>query len=37
VAAAAEQFPSRKTVHEHFRAWRDSGVWERMGKALREP
>ena len=29
-------FPPWKTVHEHFRAWRDSGVWERIGKALRE-
>jgi transposase len=29
-------FPPWKTVHEYFRAWRDSGVWERIGKALRE-
>ena len=29
-------FPFWKTVHEHFRAWRDSGVWERVGKTLRE-
>jgi transposase len=29
-------FPPWKTVHEHFRAWRDSGVWERVGKTLRE-
>ncbi len=29
-------FPPRKTVHEHFRAWRGSGVWERIGQALRE-
>ena len=29
-------FPPWKTVHEHFRAWRDSGVWERVGQALRE-
>jgi transposase len=29
-------FPPWKTVHEHFRAWRDSGVWERIGQALRE-
>ena len=29
-------FPPWKTVHEHFRAWRDSGVWERIGKTLRE-
>ncbi len=34
------QLPSNfspwKTVHEQFRAWRDSGVWERVSKALRE-
>ena len=29
-------FPPWKTVHEHFRAWRDSGVWERIGQTLRE-
>jgi transposase len=29
-------FPPWKTVHEHFRAWRDSGAWERIGQALRE-
>ena len=29
-------FPPWKTVHEHFRAWRDSGVWERVGQTLRE-
>jgi transposase len=29
-------FPPWKTVHEHFRGWRDSGVWERIGKTLRE-
>jgi transposase len=29
-------FPPWKTVHEHFRSWRDSGVWERVGKTLRE-
>jgi transposase len=29
-------FPPWKTVHEYFRAWRDSGVWERVGQALRE-
>ena len=29
-------FPPWKSVHEQFRAWRDSGVWERAGKALRE-
>jgi putative transposase len=23
-------FPPWKTVHEHFRVWRDSGVWERI-------
>jgi transposase len=31
-----ENFPPWKTVHEQFRWWRDSGVWERVGKALRE-
>ena len=29
-------FPPWKSVHEHFRWWRDSGVWERIGKTLRE-
>jgi transposase len=29
-------FPPWKSVHEQFRAWRDSGVWEQAGKALRE-
>ncbi len=29
-------FPPWKTVHEHFRLGRDSGVWERIGKTLRE-
>ncbi len=29
-------FPPWKTVHEQFRCWRDSGVWERVSKALRE-
>ena len=29
-------FPPWKTVHEHFRSWRDSGVWERVGQTLRE-
>jgi transposase len=27
-------FPPWKSVHEQFRAWRDSGVWERAGKAM---
>src|SRR5260370_40600036 len=31
-----ENFPPWKTVHEQFRWWRDSGVWERVVKALRE-
>ena len=31
-----ENFPPWKTLHEQFRSWRDSGVWERVGKALRE-
>jgi transposase len=29
-------FPPWKTVHEQFRCWRDTGVWERVGKTLRE-
>jgi Putative transposase of IS4/5 family (DUF4096) len=29
-------FPRWKSVHEHFRAWRDSGVWERIAQTLRE-
>jgi len=29
-------FPPWKTVHEHFRVWRDRGAWERVGQALRE-
>jgi transposase len=29
-------FPPWKTVHEQFRIWRDNGVWERIGTALRE-
>lgn len=29
-------FPPWQSVHQQFRAWRDSGVWERVGKALRE-
>jgi transposase len=29
-------FPPWKTVHEQFRTWRDSGVWERVSKVLRE-
>jgi transposase len=29
-------FPPWKTVHEQFRRWRDAGVWERVGKTLRE-
>jgi|SRR5271169_4115285 len=29
-------FPPWKSVHEQFRSWRASGVWERAGKALRE-
>ncbi len=29
-------FPPWKSVHEHFRLWRDSEVWERIGKTLRE-
>jgi len=29
-------FPPWKSVHEHFRVWRDRGVWERVGQTLRE-
>jgi len=29
-------FPPWKTAHEQFRAWRDSGLWEQIGKTLRE-
>jgi len=29
-------FPPWKTVHEHFRVWRDRGVWERVSQSLRE-
>jgi transposase len=29
-------FPPWKAVHEQFRRWRDAGVWERVGQALRE-
>ena len=29
-------FPPWQSVHQQFRAWRDSGTWERIGKALRE-
>ena len=29
-------FPPWKAVHEQFRRWRDAGLWERVGKALRE-
>jgi transposase len=29
-------FPPWQTVHQQFRAWRDSGAWERAGKSLRE-
>jgi len=29
-------FPPWKAVHEQFRRWRDAGLWERVGHALRE-
>jgi len=29
-------FPPWQTVHQQFRAWRDDGTWEWVGKALRE-
>ncbi len=31
-----DSFPPWQTVYQQFRAWRESGVWERVGKALRE-
>ena len=31
-----ENFPPWKTVHEQFRGWRKSHVWERVGETLRE-
>src|SRR5208283_6114859 len=29
-------FPPWQSVHQQFRAWRDDGTWERIGKTLRE-
>jgi transposase len=29
-------FPPWLSVHQQFRAWRDSGIWERVTKTLRE-
>ena len=29
-------FPPWKAVHEQFRRWRDAGLWEQIGTALRE-
>ena len=29
-------FPPWQSVYQQFRTWRDSGVWERVGKMLRE-
>ena len=29
-------FPPWQTVYQQFRSWRASGVWERVGKTLRE-
>jgi len=29
-------FPPWLSVHQQFRGWRDSGVWERVTKTLRE-
>jgi putative transposase len=29
-------FPPWLSVHQQFRVWRDSGVWERVTKTLRE-
>jgi len=29
-------FPPWQSVHQQFRAWRDNGTWEGIGKTLRE-
>ena len=29
-------FPPWQSVYQQFRTWRDSGLWERVGKTLRE-
>ena len=29
-------FPPWLSIHQQFRVWRDSGVWERVTKTLRE-
>ncbi|MHB1935627.1 MAG: IS5 family transposase [Acidobacteriaceae bacterium] len=29
-------FPPWQSVHPQFRAWRDNGTWERIGKVLRQ-
>ncbi len=34
--ALPHDFPPYTTVYDYFRAWRDSGVWERVNQWLRE-
>src|SRR5260221_13712453 len=34
--ALPHDFPPYTTVYDYFRAWRDSGVWERVNTVLRE-
>ncbi len=34
--ALPHDFPPYTTVYDYFRAWRDSGVWERANTVLRE-
>jgi len=29
-------FPPWQSVYQQFRIWRDSGIWDRIGKTLRE-
>jgi len=34
--AMPHDFPPYTTVYDYFRAWRDTGVWEKANSALRE-
>ena len=34
--AMPHDFPPYTTVYDYFRAWRDSGLWERVNTVLRE-
>lgn len=36
MTSTAHKLPRWKAVHEQFRRWRDAGLWERVGQALRE-